>query len=82
MWMEWIPLKIRPPKNSGDYIVTMKTGYWLEQILKSFNVPDADGYYTGTLYYNADENIWVDETGDERIVTAWMNFPEPYEEGS
>ena len=78
--MEWIPLKTKLPKESGDYIVTMKTGYWLEQILKFFNVPDADGYYVGSLYYNAKEKIWVDENGDKRIVTAWIEYPEPYEE--
>lgn len=78
--MEWIPVKNGLPKKSGNYIVTIKTGYWLEKILESFGVPDASGYYSSSLYFDAEEKLWYNEARENsfEIVTAWMDYPEAY----
>lgn len=77
--MEWIPVKTGLPKKSGDYIVTIKTEYWLEKILESFGVPDASGYYSSSLYFDAEEKLWYNETKENCYeVTAWMDYPEAY----
>ena len=64
---QWIPCNVVLPKESGDYLVTIKR--------------EEKQYAVDYLEYNAYGKEWNDGQLFGWTVTAWQPLPQPYREG-
>lgn len=69
----WTSTKDALPKERGEYIV----------MIEGASIPTALEYYPPNPDIPPEfGDLWLDQTGAEYSVIAWMDFPDPYcEEG-